>query len=125
MPGAADPSVQLRSSDAIRQWAAQRFAERAGRFTSRHYQSGVLLDRLTDAEAHVRVMLLATRQEVGAPQPIVNLTGVYHDVWRKTPMGWRLAHRAAHLDRDPGFSRSSDAHGYTPGPADSRSTPHP
>src|SRR3989475_8666258 len=31
------------------------------------------------------------------PRPTIS--GEYHDPWRKTHTGWRLAHRAAHVDR--------------------------
>jgi hypothetical protein len=64
----------------------------------------MLFDALTAEEARVRVMVLVTRQEATETPPSVHLTGVYHDVWRKTPEGWRLAHRAAYADRDPGFA---------------------
>ncbi|PYN41908.1 MAG: hypothetical protein DMD95_18270 [Candidatus Rokuibacteriota bacterium] len=48
-------------------------------------------------------MVLVTHQGVAeaAPRPIIS--GVYHDQWRKTHTGWRLAHRAAHVDGDAGF----------------------
>jgi ketosteroid isomerase-like protein len=105
VPGRTRPVVRLRSRKEIREWAAQRLRERSGRFTGRHFQSGIQFDELTDTEARVRVMVLVTRQEATATRPYVNLTGVYHDVWRKTPSGWRLAHRAAYTDRDPGFSK--------------------
>src|SRR5437867_12246998 len=74
-----------------------------GRFTSRHYQSGLLFDELTSDSALTRTMVLVTHQGVAeaAPRPIIS--GVYHDQWRKTHTGWRLAHRAAHVDGDPGF----------------------
>jgi SnoaL-like domain len=105
VPGKTIPAVRLQSRQEIRVWAAQRLQERIGRFTSRHYQSGILFDELTTEEARVRVMVLVTRQEATDTPPYVNLTGVYHDRWRKTPEGWRLAHRAAYTDRDPGFSK--------------------
>jgi uncharacterized protein (TIGR02246 family) len=105
VPGKTMPVVRLQSRQAIRAWATQRLQARIGRFTSRHYQAGILFDELTTKEAHVRVMVLVTRQEAIEMPPYVNLTGVYHDVWRKTPEGWRLAHRAAYADRDPGFSQ--------------------
>jgi len=94
----------LQSRKEIRAWAARRLREREGRFSGRHYQSGIRFDKLTRAQAHVRVMVLVTRQDASGGPPSVNLTGVYHDVWRKTAAGWRLARRAAHTDRDPGFS---------------------
>jgi len=106
VPGKTGPVVRLQSRKEIHKWAAQRLQERRGRFTGRHYQSGIRFDELTSAEARVRVMMLVTRQEATDKRPYVNLTGVYHDVWRKTPVGWRLAHRAAYADRGPGFSKS-------------------
>jgi uncharacterized protein (TIGR02246 family) len=104
VPGQTMPVVRLQSRQAIRAWAAQRLHARLGRFTSRHYQAGMLFEALTAEEARVRVMVLVTRQEATETPPSVHLTGVYHDVWRKTSEGWRLAHRAAYADRDPGFA---------------------
>jgi uncharacterized protein (TIGR02246 family) len=105
VPGKTIPAVRLQSRQAIRAWAVQRLQERIGRFTSRHYQAGILFEALTTEEARVRVMVLVTRQVATETPPSVHLTGVYHDLWRKTPEGWRLAHRTAYADRDPGFSQ--------------------
>jgi uncharacterized protein (TIGR02246 family) len=102
VPGATTPAVRLQSRQEIHEWAGPRLRERAERFTDRHYQSGILFDDVTEEEARLRVMVLVTRQASPDTRPYANLTGVYHDVWRKTPDGWRLAHRAAYLDRDPG-----------------------
>lgn len=105
VPGRTTASVRLQSRREIRDWAARRLQERNGRFTSRHYQSGILFDELTSHSALTRTMVLVTHQGVieAAPRPTVS--GMYHDQWRKTPTGWRLARRAAHVDRDPGFSQ--------------------
>ena len=104
LPGQARPSVRLRSRRAIQAWAARRLQERAGRFTSRHYQSGTLFDVLTPASARTRTMLFVTHQAAGARAPSPVHSGVYHDRWRKTRTGWRLARRSAHLDQGPGPS---------------------
>jgi uncharacterized protein (TIGR02246 family) len=105
VPGKTMPAVRLQSRQAIREWATQRLQARLGRFTSRHFQAGILFDALTEEEARVRVMVLVTRQAATEMPPSVHLTGVYHDRWRKTPEGWRLAHRAAYADCDPGFAQ--------------------
>ena len=102
-PGNTSPAVRLQSRKEIYEWAAQRLRERRGRFTSRHYQSGVRFESLTAQEARLRVMVLVTRQEAIDTAPYVHMTGMYHDVWRKRSDGWRLAHRAAYADRDPGL----------------------
>ncbi len=99
--GKPGPSVRLQSRKEIREWAAQRLQERHGRFTSRHYQSGILFDELSSVSARTRTMVLVTHQGVTETAPRPTNSGVYHDRWQKTPEGWRLAHRAAHVDRDP------------------------
>ena len=98
--GQESPAVRLETREAIREWAAQRLGARAGRFTSRHHQSGTLFDGLTPDSALTRTMVLVTHQErgQGVPHPIAS--GVYHDQWRRTGQGWRLARRAAHVDGD-------------------------
>jgi len=103
--GKTSPAVRLQSRREIREWAAQRLQERNGRFTSRHYQSGILFDELSSDSARTRTMVLVTHQGVTEPAPRATDSGVYHDRWRRTPEGWRLAHRAAHVDRNPGFSK--------------------
>ena len=91
----------LQSQTAINAWAAKRLAKRRGVFRSQHHQSGTLFEELTSGSAKSRTMVLVTHQRLGEAQPRLTLTGVYHDVWRKTPVGWRFAHRAAHVDCDP------------------------
>lgn len=74
VPGQTGPSVRLRSRQGVREWAAERLEERAGRFTSRHYQSGVLFDGLTSESALTRTMVFVTHQDVteAAPRPTVS-----------------------------------------------------
>jgi ketosteroid isomerase-like protein len=102
VPGGASPAVRLQSRHEIYEWAAQRLRKRRGKFTSRHFQSGVHFEALTAQEARLRVMVLVTRQEATESAPYVHMTATYHDVWRRASGGWRLAHRAAYADRDPG-----------------------
>jgi uncharacterized protein (TIGR02246 family) len=104
VPGKTTPSVRLQSRDEIREWAEQRLQARVGRFTSRHYQSGTLFDGLTSESALTRTMVLVTHQDVTGAAPRPTGSGVYHDQWRKTDQGWRLARRAAHADQEPGPS---------------------
>ena len=104
VPAESSPRVRLSSQTAIREWASQRHQLHTGS-QSRHYQSGVLFDELTSDTAAARTMLLLTRQSAEDGAPLLHLTGVYHDKWRKTQEGWRLVHRAARVDRDPGIAR--------------------
>jgi len=96
--GSTHPAIRLDSQAAIHAWAMQRFRDRRGRFISRHYQSSTLFDALTAESARTRTMVLVTHQEVAEAAPRPMASGVYHDQWRKTPEGWRLAHRRLHHD---------------------------
>ena len=96
--GATQPEVRLESRAAIREWAAQRLHRRIRRFSSRHYQSGMLFDTLTAEAAWTRTMVLITHQGISEATPRPVLSGVYYDQWRKTPEGWRLAHRILRHD---------------------------
>ena len=62
VPGKTTASVRLHSRTEILEWATQRLHERTGRFTSRHYQSGILFDELTSDSALTRTMVLVTHQ---------------------------------------------------------------
>ncbi len=96
--GATHPDVRLVSRAAIRAWAAQRLHERRGRFTSRHYQSGVLFDVLTAEVARTRTMVLVTHQGITETAPRLTTSGVYHDQWRKTQERWQFAYRILRRD---------------------------
>jgi uncharacterized protein (TIGR02246 family) len=96
--GATQPSIRLESRAAIHAWAMQRLHKRRGRFISRHYQSNTLFETLTAESAQTRTMVLVTHQDVTEAAPHLTASGAYHDQWRKTPDGWRLAHRRLHHD---------------------------
>jgi hypothetical protein len=99
--GRGAPVARLQSSAEIRDWAARRLAARRGRFTSRHHQSSILFEDLTPTSARTRTAVLVTHQGVSEAAPRVTTSGAYRDRWRKTSTGWRIAHRAAHVDGDP------------------------
>jgi hypothetical protein len=90
--------VRLQSRAAIHAWAATRLEARRGALTSRHHQSGTVFDALTVETAETRTMVLITHQRTGESAPRPKLTGIYHDRWLKTAVGWRLTHRTAHVD---------------------------
>src|SRR5262249_28856041 len=81
--GKPGPLVRLQARGEIRAWAVQHLRERSGRFTSRHYQSGILFDELTSDSAITRTMVLVTHQGVAEPGPRPTVSGLYHDQWRK------------------------------------------
>src|SRR2546426_2394248 len=74
VPGKTTASLRLHSRTEILEWATQRLRERTGRFTSRHFQSGLLFDELTSDSALTRTMVLVTHQGVAeaAPRPTIS-----------------------------------------------------
>jgi hypothetical protein len=104
LPGESSPTVRLSSRVAIREWAALRYELNAPS-QARHYQSGVLFNELTAETASTRTMLLLTRQSGPDAVPLLHLTGIYHDKWRKVREGWRIVRRTARVDRDAGFTK--------------------
>jgi hypothetical protein len=66
---------------------------------TRHFQTSIVFLELGPELAKTRSMVLETKTLPGDPGPTNMVTGFYEDRWRKTPDGWRLAHRTLHSDR--------------------------
>jgi len=90
--GATQPSVRLEGHAALKDFCSQRFSERHNGIISYHHQSGIIFDELTSNRARVRVMLIITIQ-VPDEQPLLYITGIYHDQWVKTTDGWKIKYR--------------------------------
>jgi hypothetical protein len=98
--------LRLESRDDIYAWAVQRHEQVLQDVQDRHFQSGTLFDVLTHEHAQTRTMVLITHQSADDPTPRPVLSGVYHDRWQKTPIGWQLAQRTLHHDhRQPYLSK--------------------
>lgn len=90
--GVAKPTVRLEGHTALRDFCSQRFSERKDGINSYHHQSGIIFDEITPDMARVRVMLIITVQVPGE-QPLLHMTGIYHDQWVKTTDGWKIKYR--------------------------------
>ncbi len=104
--GGNHPELRLESRDAIYEWVFQRHQQVVKNIHDRHFQSGTLFDVLTPGHAQTRTMVLITHQgeDDATPRPV--LSGVYHDRWEKTRIGWQLSQRTLHHDhRQPYLSR--------------------
>lgn len=95
---ASEPEVNLSSHQAILDFAVARLARRKGKFWSRHFQTNTVFDALSTTSARTRTMVLVSHQGVTDETPVPVLSGVYHDLWVKTPDGWRLKHRLLRHD---------------------------
>ena len=91
----SDPQIRLDGRNEILQWAKQRHGEIPMNMTSYHHQSGLSFEELTNDSARTRVMVIITAHDNSEQQASVRitLTGVYHDLWRKTADGWKFEHR--------------------------------
>ena len=96
--GEKEPEIRLASRDEIQDWAAKRHAERKGKFSSRHHQSSTVFDSFQADSAASRTIVLITHHEKGEPNPFLTTSGEYHDLWKKTPRGWKLAQRILYTD---------------------------
>ena len=98
--------LKLESRDAIYKWVTQRHDQVLKDVQDRHFQSGTLFDVLTHDYAQTRTMVLITHQSADDPAPRPVLSGVYHDRWQKTPIGWKITQRTLHHDhRRPYLSK--------------------
>ena len=96
--GENELEIRLTSRDEICDWAAKRHGERKGKFSSRHHQTNTVFESGSADSAKTRTMVLVTHHDVGDPHPAATLSGVYHDIWKKTPRGWKLAQRILFTD---------------------------
>lgn len=87
------PPTRVKGWAELRRFVEHPFVERRQGERSYHHQSGIIFDELTSDSARTRVMVLITLQTVKEPIARILFTGIYHDQWRKTQEGWRLAHR--------------------------------
>jgi ketosteroid isomerase-like protein len=86
MLGETELFSHLEGSDEIRA-----FAEAGREMQSLHHTTSILFDEINESSAKTRSAVLATRQIDN--KPVIVTHGVYHDEWRKTPDGWRIARR--------------------------------
>ena len=84
---------------ALRAWAQGHYDARPEGVQTRHHQRATVFDELTADSARTSTMLLLTWIGPGDRAPVTTASGVYHDEWRRTPGGWRIARRAIHIDR--------------------------
>lgn len=93
------PLNRLEGRQAIHDWAVKQHGTIPDNVRSYHHQSGILFDELGADTARTRVMVAITSQVPGDKgfKTDVNLTGVYHDQWRRTDQGWRFSERILKL----------------------------
>jgi ketosteroid isomerase-like protein len=95
----AEPDIELKSQEEIREWAANRLKGREGKINSRHHQSSTVFRNCSADYAETRTMILVTHHELGDPHPIPTITGEYQDIWKKTTNGWKFAKRVLQTDK--------------------------
>ena len=91
MIGASEPFSRSEGTDELRAFID--IVTAGDRPPSLHHLTGIVFDELTADTARTRSMLVVTTQSAETSEPVINTHGIRHDRWRKTPDGWRLAHR--------------------------------
>ena len=98
------PAIHCEGRVAVRAWAERIHSGsdpgmrpiRPGQQT-RHTPNNTIFDSLSDTEARTRTMLLEMLTLPGQ-SPTPQVTGIYTDVWRRTPAGWLITHRRLDMD---------------------------
>lgn len=91
-PAAQDQAFCWRGRAAIRAWAERRCEDLGPAARFLHHQSTTSFDAVAADAVASRTLLVVTRADHGTA-PRISVAGVYHDQWRPTAAGWRLAHR--------------------------------
>lgn len=92
--GATTPSTRLKGHAEIKAFCEQKeMREKSAGVKSYHHQTSVVFDELTAKSAHTRVMVVITVWNLKENKGHIFMTGVYNDVLKKTPQGWRFAYR--------------------------------
>jgi uncharacterized protein (TIGR02246 family) len=86
---------------AILAYARNSHAGRLADRQSRHHFSGVVFRELGADHAVTEHVALITHQTATDETPIVVLSGVYRNTWRRTAEGWRISERVLSVDRAP------------------------
>lgn len=100
-PGQTEPDTKLESRAAIRKFSEDLNASQPAGTRSAHHQSGLLFTELTEKTARTQNMILVTTQGPDDPAPLVVVSGVYYDSWRKTKDGWQIASRTLRMKALP------------------------
>jgi hypothetical protein len=65
---------------------------------TRHYQTNTILERMSDGTVRGDTLFQVVWQYAGDPAPKLVHSGMYRDLFIKTPAGWRFAGREIHID---------------------------
>lgn len=86
--GDDEPLIQLHGSEELRGFVTRGVP---GGGVAVHHVSGIVFDVPDPAQPHTRATVIVTKQLPKGPAIVTH--GRYHDRWRKTERGWRIAHR--------------------------------
>jgi len=67
---------------------------------TRHHQTNSLFSRNPDGSIHAKTVFSVVWQKTGEAAPNLVHSGVYRDVFVKTPAGWKFQRREIHVDHN-------------------------
>jgi 3-phenylpropionate/cinnamic acid dioxygenase small subunit len=100
-PTANQPNggTAFQGREAMAKWRADNFANRKPPYHYRHWNSSWVITPTSGGNATGRVYWMAFNPTT---RPLaVGDTGVYEDIYVRTPEGWRIKQRNAHSDPQP------------------------
>ena len=92
------PGSQVIGKQAIYEYAQKSHQGRLADRQSRHHFSGIVFLELNTESAITENIVLVTHQTPSNAAPVILMSGIYRNTWRKTVDGWRISKRILLVD---------------------------
>ena len=97
--GEVVPGSRVIGKRAIFEYARESHQGRLADRQSRHHFSSIVFLELNSESALTENVALITHQTVSEAYPVILMSGIYRNTWRKTTAGWRISKRILMVDR--------------------------
>ena len=93
------PGSRVIGKRAIFEYARESHQGRLADRQSRHHFSSIVFLELNSESALTENVALITHQTASEAYPVILMSGIYRNTWRKTTAGWRISKRILIVDR--------------------------
>ncbi len=92
------PGSRVVGKQAIFEYARESHQGRLADRQSRHHFSSIVFLELNEESAITKNVALITHQTATEAYPVIRMSGIYRNTWRKTAAGWRISNRILIVD---------------------------
>jgi len=96
--GGLVPGSRVIGKQAIFEYARESHQGRLADRQSRHHFSSIVFLQLNAESAITENVALITHQTASEAYPVIRMSGIYRNTWRKTAAGWRISKRILMVD---------------------------